>query len=195
MFKVNFNFYNFNSRYEEKNRQKLKDYFDSIGIPNPIVVQWNYDDPEIHEQAKETLRKFFEQNHDLNIMEVGSLGIPFSVIGISDGSESFAPRVANQLNKILKVISDRHDLKVEGTKAQDVHIHLPNQVSYVGVSEVKILNDCCTESLQRRLDEGWKILAICPQPHQRRPDYVVGKFGEKVEQPKWVSNIDDSLPY
>lgn len=41
---------------------------------------------------------------------------------------------------------------------------------------VKVEVDCCTNQLQRELDNGWKILAICVQPDQRRPDYVLGKM-------------------
>jgi hypothetical protein len=43
------------------------------------------------------------------------------------------------------------------------------------VNEVSAEVDLCTESLQRRLNEGWRILAVCVQPDQRRPDYVLGR--------------------
>ncbi len=45
----------------------------------------------------------------------------------------------------------------------------------MAISKVKVENDLCTQELQRQLDIGWRILAICPQPNQRRPDYVLGK--------------------
>lgn len=45
------------------------------------------------------------------------------------------------------------------------------------VDTVKVLSDSCTDSLQRELTDGWRILAICVQPDQRRPDYVLGKIG------------------
>jgi len=35
--------------------------------------------------------------------------------------------------------------------------------------------DCCTDHLQTMLNQGWRILAICVQPDQRRPDYVLGR--------------------
>lgn len=43
------------------------------------------------------------------------------------------------------------------------------------IDEVNYLLDACTEVLQERLAAGWRILAICPQPDQRRPDYVLGR--------------------
>lgn len=45
----------------------------------------------------------------------------------------------------------------------------------IDIKKVYIETDLCTESLQARLDDGWKILAICVQPDQRRPDYVLGR--------------------
>lgn len=55
-----------------------------------------------------------------------------------------------------------------------VHVHVPN-IGLLMMSEVEVHNDMCSDQLQRELDEGWRILAICPQPNQRRPDYVLGR--------------------
>ena len=45
------------------------------------------------------------------------------------------------------------------------------------VDSVQLLADACTNDLQGHLNNGWRILAICVQPDQRRPDYVLGKIG------------------
>ena len=47
----------------------------------------------------------------------------------------------------------------------------PNLMS---VEETMLKEDCCTDELQEALSNGWRILAVCPQP-QRRPDYVLGR--------------------
>lgn len=47
------------------------------------------------------------------------------------------------------------------------------------IRSVLVLDDCCTEELQRMLDKGWVLLAVCPQP-ARRPDYVVGHIQENM---------------
>lgn len=44
------------------------------------------------------------------------------------------------------------------------------------IRTVDVLVNCCTDRLQEELNDGWHILAICPQPGQRRPDYIVGKL-------------------
>lgn len=45
----------------------------------------------------------------------------------------------------------------------------------LSVSKVTHLDDACTDELQGMLDQGWKILAVCPPNSQRRPDYILGK--------------------
>lgn len=43
------------------------------------------------------------------------------------------------------------------------------------IRQVQVVRDSCTDFLQEQLDAGWRILAICPQPDQRRPDYILGR--------------------
>ena len=55
-----------------------------------------------------------------------------------------------------------------------VSIHVAN-IGLLAIKEVEVLENCCTNELQGRLDEGWSILAICPPNAQRRPDYIIGR--------------------
>lgn len=55
-----------------------------------------------------------------------------------------------------------------------VQIAIPD-VGLLRVNEVTVREDCCTDSLQSDLDEGWRILAVCPPNAARRPDYVLGR--------------------
>lgn len=43
------------------------------------------------------------------------------------------------------------------------------------ITEVEAHEDLCTHELQKRLDDGWRIVAVCVQPDQRRPDYILGR--------------------
>lgn len=43
------------------------------------------------------------------------------------------------------------------------------------VQQTMLAEDCCTDALQEHLANGWRILAIQPQPDQRRPDYILGR--------------------
>lgn len=55
-----------------------------------------------------------------------------------------------------------------------VQIHVPDG-PLMYVDEVKHLDNCCTDELQMELQEGWRILAVCPPNAQRRPDYILGR--------------------
>lgn len=44
------------------------------------------------------------------------------------------------------------------------------------VRTLYVEQDCCSDHANDLLGKGWMILAICPQPDQRRPDYVFGRF-------------------
>lgn len=54
------------------------------------------------------------------------------------------------------------------------NVHVPG-IGLMLIDEVEVENDFCSEKVQDRLCDGWRILAICPQPDQRRPDYIFGR--------------------
>ena len=54
-------------------------------------------------------------------------------------------------------------------------VHMPGQaLSFY--NELLLKEDCCTDVLNEELCKGWRIVAACPQPDQRRPDYILGRF-------------------
>lgn len=56
-----------------------------------------------------------------------------------------------------------------------VDVHMPGQ-ALANYNELMLLEDCCTDELARSLDNGWRIIAACPQPDQRRPDWILGRY-------------------
>lgn len=69
------------------------------------------------------------------------------------------------------------------------------------VNQLKLAEDVCTDYIQNCLNEGWRILAICPQPDQRRPDYIMGRYNpdyRKLEMNQKLPNAhrgyDDRHP-
>jgi hypothetical protein len=53
-------------------------------------------------------------------------------------------------------------------------VHVPG-LGLLMIDEVDLLADACTDHLNERLADGWRIVACCPQPDQRRPDYILGR--------------------
>lgn len=73
-------------------------------------------------------------------------------------------------------------LRYDGDRGSPLQAAAP-QVSMISVANVGLLSvrtvhylqDCCTDELQRHLNEGWRILAVCPPNDTRRPDYILGR--------------------
>lgn len=88
--------------------------------------------------------------------------------------------VSGQLN-IERVISNSSTASLERFGQRNTTIENTRcNVAVAGlglltVNMVQVENDCCTDRLQGLLNDGWRILAVCVQPDQRRPDYVLGR--------------------
>lgn len=65
----------------------------------------------------------------------------------------------------------RQEIARDGILAQ---VHIPNVGMFL-INEVQVIEDSCTDALQRELDDGWSILCVCPPNGQRRPDYILGR--------------------
>lgn len=66
-------------------------------------------------------------------------------------------------------------VSLEDTLNQTVaHITIPD-IGVLHINDVTVLYDACTDDLQTHLNEGWRILAVCPPNSQRRPDYILGR--------------------
>jgi hypothetical protein len=64
--------------------------------------------------------------------------------------------------------------KVEAYFNNKCNTHV-SDISLFSVTETLLLESGCTDTLQSKLKDGWRILSICPQPDQRRPDYILGR--------------------
>lgn len=70
--------------------------------------------------------------------------------------------------------------KVHAAYNQTCEVHMPGQALST-YNELMLAEDSCTDALQRSLDDGWRIIAACPQPDARRPDYVLGRYNPARE--------------
>ncbi len=60
----------------------------------------------------------------------------------------------------------------------NVYVQVPH-VGLLAIDEVQLEEDCCTDRLQRLLNEGWRLICVCPPNAARRPDYILGRTMEK----------------
>lgn len=113
--------------------------------------------------------------------------IDLLLAGYSFGGYTSSDELKRQVQKCAEVeVGREHELLIEnafaklGSAAADWAFNEKCQQAQPGlalssVAETMLLQDACTDSLQRHLGEGWRILAIQPQPDQRRPDYILGR--------------------
>jgi len=89
-------------------------------------------------------------------------------------------RMVGSYEKLLcladRVIGNLQDLEKRNDQLfnKRVEVHVPGN-SLLKINEVDFLKDACTDELNKLIDEGWRIVAVCPQPDQRRPDYIIGR--------------------
>ncbi|QDX94680.1 hypothetical protein EEL30_21810 [Brevibacillus laterosporus] len=104
---------------------------------------------------------------------------PTIIIKIRGTVQASNSAVANML-KQMQEVQDKFqkalqsfDKKIEFNQKCDVHI---GNLGLLNINQMGYAVDKCTEELQVILNQGWRILAVCPQSNQRRPDYVLGRF-------------------
>lgn len=61
-----------------------------------------------------------------------------------------------EVEKILAALNQR-DTTLLNTR---LHVSVPS-IGLLCMDSVMLLSDCCTDSLQEHLNEGWRIIAIC----------------------------------
>jgi hypothetical protein len=98
------------------------------------------------------------------------LAPPTEVLNPSlNGSLPFIKAV-EKLEKIIDGVETKDD--VYNNRCE---VHMPGQALST-YNETLLLEDACTDALQEELRKGWSIIAACPQPDQRRPDYILGRW-------------------
>ncbi len=72
----------------------------------------------------------------------------------------------------------RYQTQIKGAADMNVgtliQVAIPD-LALMHITEVKVLEDCCTDALNDELECGWRIIAVCPPNSQRRPDYILGR--------------------
>lgn len=109
--------------------------------------------------TQEQLLAITELNEDFTIVQT---------IQVSDPLNSAVERFEKAVEKLSQIPTQ--DIAYN----EKCEVHVPNMPLLL-YNETLLLEDSCTDALQNRLDEGWRIIAACPQP-QRRPDYILGRY-------------------
>ena len=85
---------------------------------------------------------------------------PFEVKRCIDNAST--QKLAEFGNRITTVVNEKCSVAVSG-------------LGLLTINDVRLELDCCTDNLAELLGLGWRIVAVCVQPDQRRPDYILGR--------------------
>lgn len=75
---------------------------------------------------------------------------------------------------LFKIMADKVAELAPASFNDRCNQHQPNSALF-SVAETMLLENSCTDALQEQLALGWRIIAVQPQPDQRRPDYILGR--------------------
>lgn len=84
------------------------------------------------------------------------------------------------LAKTFEQIGTKFDEQIEANVTQNTYnnkceVHMPGNM-LASYNELMLVEDACTDVIQSHISSGFRIVTVCPQPDQRRPDYILGRF-------------------
>jgi hypothetical protein len=169
--------------------EDLKEYIPGLQLKE-IEDYKNWDDKDLIqaeskyndelEKGLRSLKGYTEGVVHVNHFMSKFPALTFEVLQVIKHTETDSSMLVNKLDSItLQLISkidsfEKSKDSFEKMFNQKCNVHLPG-IGLLTINEVIVEYDFCTEALQKKLLEGWRVLAICPQPDQRRPDYILGR--------------------
>lgn len=115
--------------------------------------------------------------HLESILEIVSKIEIESVVRVRKSGMENMEEALYRINNNLREMETRLDKYKDQLLNHRVNVHVPGN-ALLNITEVHYEVDCCTDNLRNLMEDGWRILAVCPQPDQRRPDYILGRIGE-----------------
>lgn len=159
--KVTFNTWDYNPSYHKDNLDILVKYLQESGHEAPT-----YESFENIEQ-RDAFSKFLSKSFELDLIDLAKTGLPFQVCAAEHPKQVgdfFIRLMALVKNNTKSNITNNNTITF---KNDNTELHKFN--------ECKVEEECCTDELNKQLNEGWRIIAVCYQKGARRPDYVLGR--------------------
>lgn len=148
---------------------------------NKKVQSWSIYERPSKDILQERWVELSSDDHLVNLLEFApKCKYPYRIIRTVAGESA---NINNQLlndklakieDKLLK-FADALDHATDNTYNETCYVHTGGGL-LVSLNETTLCEDCCTDNLQRHLNEGWRVIACCVQPNQRRPDYILGRY-------------------
>jgi len=88
--------------------------------------------------------------------------------------------ILDKVEEKTKQIDRMIDTIKQQTLNQKVNVHVGGGL-ITTYNDLCLKEDSCTDVLQTELNNGWRIIAVCIQPDQRRPDYILGRYNPELD--------------
>lgn len=137
-----------------------------------VDIKYNMSDDELCRTPRfivteSQLTDLMLSGQDLKVAEEVSINIGTELREMMDTMKLVAGKL-----EVMKGGGDQYNGKCE--------VHMPGN-ALMTYNVTMLLEDSCTDALQREMDNGWRIIAACPQPDARRPDYILGRYDPNHE--------------
>jgi hypothetical protein len=163
--------YSFSSDSEEEKAKKQKQRADRAKRLAEIgITVFKRDDDEYEDAPVLGLT----EKQYIDVLQA-KIGVS-KVKSIADAGSGLDPQGA--IEQVTRLIEKMEKFATNVSNMQyneKVEVYTPGMALML-FNHVKLLEDACSDQLQGELDAGWKIIAACPQPNQRRPDYILGRY-------------------
>ncbi|AWN08507.1 hypothetical protein HOV04_gp05 [Xanthomonas phage XcP1] len=163
-----------------KKMDRRRSALDSVG--------YVMDDEEFERESRHgTMKVMLSEHALLDLMAVlpGDVS-KVSLVKIGNSSNTFLSALESAMNRFEKMATGAegdHDAmrNCRGDyRGHNGHTgtHISNNVM-TSFNHVMLMENACTDELQSNLNDGWRLIAVCPQA-ARRPDYILGKFDPDI---------------
>ena len=132
--------------------------------------------------SEEELKKDYvilEEKHLVDLTKFApKCKYPFSIL------QSSKETLTSNIQEVLMELGDK-TTKLERVISgfsfnEKCNVHIGGGL-IVTFNDLKLCEDACMNNLQKELNNGWRIIACCVQPDQRRPDYILGRYNPEKD--------------
>ena len=103
-------------------------------------------------------------------------------------AQSYLPESIESITSILSLVEEKTatlkriiDSTTDINFNSQCNVHIGGGGLLVTFNDLCLKEDTCTDELMREFNNGWRIIAICVQPDQRRPDYILGRYNPDLD--------------
>lgn len=125
-----------------------------------------------------------KENHLVNLIEfVSKCKYKFFINEsiLSEHSEiDNIEMIFQRLEEKTKLIEHIVDKVKDNTFNKKTNVHVGGGL-ITTYNDLLLKENVCTDILQTELNNGWRIIAVCVQPDQRRPDYILGRYNPQLD--------------